>query len=197
METFSALLALCAGNSPVTGEFPSQRPVTQSFDVFFDLRLNKRLNKQSWVWWFETPLCSFWRHWIAGNAYIYVCMCVRFLIYRSTYGCERVQYTQWISYLVRCYDQCPFLSLVRSKLMWCSANHRVGYFNNLACIWRSLGRARDRKRAQVRDICYHTHSDAFSYHTSHKQRVLTPGYQGWNDLHSLCRIGMEYHILNM
>ena len=34
METFSALLALCAGNSPVTGEFPSQRPVTQSFDVF-------------------------------------------------------------------------------------------------------------------------------------------------------------------
>ena len=46
METFSALLALCAGNSPVTGEFPSQRPVTQSFDVFFDLSLNKRLGKQ-------------------------------------------------------------------------------------------------------------------------------------------------------
>ena len=38
MEVFSALLALCAGNSPVTGEFPSQRPVTRSFDVFFDLR---------------------------------------------------------------------------------------------------------------------------------------------------------------
>ena len=42
METFSALLALCAGNSPVPGEFPSQRPVTRSFDVFFDLRRNKR-----------------------------------------------------------------------------------------------------------------------------------------------------------
>ena len=42
METFSALLALCAGNSLVTGEFPAQRPVTRSFDVFFDLRLNKR-----------------------------------------------------------------------------------------------------------------------------------------------------------
>ena len=39
METFSELLALCAGNSPVTGEVPSQGPVTQSFDVFFDLRL--------------------------------------------------------------------------------------------------------------------------------------------------------------
>ena len=36
----SALLALCAGNSPVPGEFPAQRPVTRSFDVVFDLRLN-------------------------------------------------------------------------------------------------------------------------------------------------------------
>ena len=62
METFSALLALCAGNSPVTGEFPSQRPVTWSFDVFFDLRLNNRLNEQSWGWWFETPSHPSWRH---------------------------------------------------------------------------------------------------------------------------------------
>ena len=62
METFSALLVLCAGNSPVTGEFPAQRPVTRSFDVFFDLRLNKRLSKQSWGWWFETPSRSLWRH---------------------------------------------------------------------------------------------------------------------------------------
>ena len=58
METFSALLALCAGNSPVTGEFPPQRPVTRSFDVSFDLRLNKRLSKQSWGWRFETPSWS-------------------------------------------------------------------------------------------------------------------------------------------
>ena len=62
METFSALLAICAGNSPVPGEFPTQRPVTRSFDVYFDLRLNKRLSKQSWGWWFETPLRSLWRH---------------------------------------------------------------------------------------------------------------------------------------
>ena len=62
METFSALLALCAGNSPVTGEFPAQRPVTRSFDVFFDLRLNKRLSKQWWGWWFEAPLRQLWRH---------------------------------------------------------------------------------------------------------------------------------------
>ena len=63
METFSVLLAICAGNSPVTGEFSAQRPVTQSFDVFFDLRLNKRLSKQSWWgWWFETLSRPLWRH---------------------------------------------------------------------------------------------------------------------------------------
>ena len=43
METLSALLALCAGNSPVTGEFPAQKPVTPRFDVFFDLRLKKKV----------------------------------------------------------------------------------------------------------------------------------------------------------
>ena len=62
METFPALLVLCARNSPVTGEFPGQRPVTQSFDVFFDLRLNKRFSKQSSGMWIETPSRSLWRH---------------------------------------------------------------------------------------------------------------------------------------
>ena len=62
METFSALLVLCAGNSPVTGEFPSQRPVMRSFDVFFDLRQDKRLSKQSRCRWFETPSRSLWHH---------------------------------------------------------------------------------------------------------------------------------------
>ena len=61
-ESFSALLGLCAGKSPVTRKFPSQRPMTRSFEVFFDLCLNKRLSKQSWGWWFETPSCSLWRH---------------------------------------------------------------------------------------------------------------------------------------
>ena len=62
METFSTLLALCAGNIPVTGEFPTRWPVTWSFDVLFHLRLNKRLSKQSWGWWVETPSRSLWRH---------------------------------------------------------------------------------------------------------------------------------------
>ena len=62
METFSALLTLFVGNSPVTGEFPSQRPVTRSFVVFFDLHLKKRLSKQTRCRWFETPSRSLWHY---------------------------------------------------------------------------------------------------------------------------------------
>ena len=62
METFFTLLAICVGNSPVTGEFLVQRPVTRSFDVFFDLRLNQRFSKQSRGWWFETLPRPLWHH---------------------------------------------------------------------------------------------------------------------------------------
>ena len=62
MEIFSTLLDICAGNSPVTGEFSPQRLVTLSFDIFFDLRLNKQLCKQSWGWWFDTLPCPLWCH---------------------------------------------------------------------------------------------------------------------------------------
>ena len=58
METFSALLALCEGNPPVTVGFPSQRPVMRSFDVLFE----QWLGKQSIRWWFEMPYCSLWCH---------------------------------------------------------------------------------------------------------------------------------------
>ena len=67
MEIFSALLAICAGNSPVTGEFRAQRPVARSFDIFFGLRLNKRWSKQWWGWWFETPSRPLWRHCIENS----------------------------------------------------------------------------------------------------------------------------------
>ena len=67
METFSTLLALCAGNSPVTGEFPTQRPVTRSFEFFFDMRLGK----QSWGWWFETPSSPSLRQINVNGHYVY------------------------------------------------------------------------------------------------------------------------------
>ena len=58
MEPLSALLALCVRNSPITGEFPSQRPVTRSFNVFFHLRLNKQSRRR----WLKTPPHLLWRH---------------------------------------------------------------------------------------------------------------------------------------
>ena len=105
METFSALLVLYTGNSPVTSEFPSQRPVTRSFDVIFDLLLNKRFSKQSWGWWFEMPSCSLWHHCIMDfchspfSFYHYLCFnpvwVVKFVFWLSTtrvsscvYGCH-------------------------------------------------------------------------------------------------------------
>ena len=62
MEAFSAWLALCEGNPPVTGGFPPQRPFTRSFDVLFDLRLHSRLSKQSRRRWFEIPSHSLLGH---------------------------------------------------------------------------------------------------------------------------------------
>ena len=91
METFSALLATCAGNSPVAGEFPAQRPGTRSFDVFFDLLLNNQLSKQSWGWWFETLSRSLSRHcnvvmisqhWIDGNKPLAEPMLTKIYIWR-------------------------------------------------------------------------------------------------------------------
>ena len=102
METFFTLLALCAGNSPVTGEFPSQRPVMWSFDIFFDLSFNKRLSTQLRGWWFGMPSCSLWRPCNAESVYdsdglVQVCSnfianaqellqsCTKLLIYETIY----------------------------------------------------------------------------------------------------------------
>ena len=60
MQTFSALLAVWEGNPLVIGGFPSQRLEMQSFDIFFDLHLNKWLGKQSRRQWIDTQACSLW-----------------------------------------------------------------------------------------------------------------------------------------
>ena len=67
---------LCVGNSLVTGEFPSQRPMIRSLDVFFDLHLNKWLSKPSNRRWFKVALCSLWHHW----------MCWLTVVYRGIYA---------------------------------------------------------------------------------------------------------------
>ena len=60
---------------PLCGEFPSQRPVTRSFDISFDLRLDKWLGKQSWGWWFKTPSRPLWRHCNEQNEHI-ISVCI-------------------------------------------------------------------------------------------------------------------------
>ena len=69
METFSTLLAICARNSLVICEFPSQTPGMLSFDAFFDLCLNKQLGKHLRCRWFEIPSHSLWHH-CNGNGYL-------------------------------------------------------------------------------------------------------------------------------
>ena len=78
-------------NSPVTGEFPSQRPVTRNFDFFFDLRLNKRLSKQSWSWWFEMPSHPLWRHSNALLIHLFVVVNFDALVQASDIRIERRQ----------------------------------------------------------------------------------------------------------
>ena len=98
METFSALLDICAEKSPVTGEFPTQRPVTQGFDVFFDLSLNKRLSKQWWGWWFETPPWTLWSHcnghWPYVSAWVYWYLCM--VIVSNSCLCDVFAHLQYI-----------------------------------------------------------------------------------------------------
>ena len=83
MEPFCALLTICAGNSPVTGEFPAHKDQwSRTLMSSLICALNKLLSKQSWGWWFETPSRSLWRHcnelvkyyawWCPGHSWLYM-----------------------------------------------------------------------------------------------------------------------------
>ena len=112
-----ALLAICAGNSPVPGEFPAQRPVTRSFDVFFDLHPNKRLSKQWWGWWFEKPSRPLWLHrnvfatysWIwnlFNNAYLEYCNIVFWCSVFSRFSLN--YYAIWMLQSILCNAFLPY-----------------------------------------------------------------------------------------
>ena len=87
------------------GEFPTQRPVARSFDVYFDLRLNKRLCKQSWGWWFETLLCPLWRH---SNDVMPTTNAQLRLEMWTTYYCKMVSYNAAV------YERCFHKNRVKS-----------------------------------------------------------------------------------
>ena len=96
--SFSMLLDFCEGNPPVTGGFPSQRPVMQSFDM----RLNKWLSKQSKCWWFAMPWCSNWRHCNVISKHWFSIVWGNVDQHVSLYGVTR---PQWVEESVSIYHQ--------------------------------------------------------------------------------------------
>ena len=107
METFSALLALCAGNSPVTGEFPSKRPEkARDAELWcFHLLLNKWVGTQSRRRWFKTPSRSLWRQCNVTlplyllsplplpflSLFLYLSLSLSIYIYIYTFECQGLQ----------------------------------------------------------------------------------------------------------
>ena len=108
METFSALLALCAGNSPVPVNSPHKASITRSFDVFFDLRLNKLLSKQPWGWWFE--MLS-WSLWLQCNGDVLQRPWVVFILCYQCYSTESSKQPQ-------CARTRPELTEAASAMFW-------------------------------------------------------------------------------
>ena len=144
METFSAVLAICARNSPVSGEFPAQRPVTRSFDVFFDLLPNKRLSKQSLGWWFETPSGSLWRHSNeVGRSNSW---------YLPRYnGIEYIRMTQW--------PVGNLLFLITKSAKHILVNDKLSFFHKIPISWIPLDHIKDNSTwIQMRAWCRPTTS---------------------------------------
>ena len=126
METFSALQAICAGNSPVPGELPAQRPVTRSFDVFFDLHPNKRLSKQWWGWWFETLSHPLWRHrnglmqsTVCKAVNVFTCFCAE-VINGWILPSFPMEITAWIATNFK-FDLCSLWAVLRPTLVGAKA----------------------------------------------------------------------------
>ena len=149
METFSALLALCAGNTPVTDKFPPQRPVTRSFDVFFGLRLNKRLNKQSRLQWFKTPLRLLWRQ--CNDCTVHFKVCSFFCLRHARFHDDVIKWKHFPRNwpFVRRIHRSPVNS--PHKGQW-----RGALMFTLICVWIN-GWVNDREAGDLRR--YHGHYD--------------------------------------
>ena len=131
-NNFSALLAFCERDPPVTGGFPSWRLATRSFDVFFELRLNKRLGKQSKRRWFQTLSCSLWSYCNAND------LLVGGLVWYQKYTLCWHKEKWWVSMYV-----IPVLSILRLKALaiysvartsqWCIQKRMNHTFNGYHC----------------------------------------------------------------
>ena len=129
--------------SPVPGEFLTQRPVTRSFDVFFDLRLNKRLSKQSWGWWFETLSRPLWRQ-------CNVCIALkRYVGYIFTSRASDILHSFTHNHRLKClyiyitdFVKCLVVMLWRAHIIICFnhtrshiVNNKALYFAIAAMVW--------------------------------------------------------------
>ena len=103
------------------GEFPTQRPVTRSFDVFFDLGLNKRLNKHSWGWWFEMLSWSLWRHHNALKSYF------NSLMLGQNGSCRRFKFV----FFKKClhFRRCPNDTRQHGFRQWFVAKQMIRFIN--------------------------------------------------------------------
>ena len=162
METFSALLALYEGNPLVTGGIPSQRPVWQTFVVFFNLCLNKWLSKQSRCQWSETPSRSSWRssHCILQGFKDALCLpltenCAlcQFVITGGTGGCHHHYIDVIITTMA---SQITSLTIVYSTLYSGADQRKHQSSASLAFVW---GIHRDwwipRTKSQLRGKYFH------------------------------------------
>ena len=141
IETFSALLVLYAGISPATGEFPPQRPVKQSFDVFFDRRCNKRLRKQSWGWWLERPSRSFWCHCTEYRFTFALYLCTMWELVVHIYIGHIKHDTLWQILYKLFYTECslPRFIWYNWGIVWKDISiHPVNWSNNYTCSIRFL-----------------------------------------------------------
>ena len=132
------------------GEFPSQRPVTRSFDVFFDLRMNKWLSKQSWGWWFETPSWSLWRHcnvedWANRNKWV-LCFCKARYDFKRDLTRHELNYTSMYMFT---FIICMF-TLITFLLYWYAA----GANDICACEAQQLAYILPKARSRVMVTCY-------------------------------------------
>ena len=123
------------------GEFPAQRPVTRSFDVFFDLPLNKRLSKQPWGWWFETPAWSLWRHRNAivsmPNQHIGLQGPVDVMHHWYPFGLRRNQYQIDVTFCVQRYGkqgENPWIIYVTNPVIYVTSFYQL--YNTCPFCWR-------------------------------------------------------------
>ena len=106
----------------ITSEFPAQRPVTRSFGFFFDLRLNKRLSKQSWDCWFEMPPRSLWRHCNAAISCIYMLVTIN-LRFRIITQLDCI----YVDYKYRSMSTCSHVNARASKLREATSIRHVSF----------------------------------------------------------------------